>query len=73
MLLATINQKQMTKAQLLKLLEPYPDNMEVFIAQTETDFSYTLVNSVYKKKVDFKEDPGGETLASHDVIVIDEK
>jgi len=64
----------MTKAEIIKALEPYPDNMDVFVAERKTEFAYGLVNSVYKKKINFKEDPDSdEILATGNVIIFDEE
>lgn len=63
----------MTVKKLKEELENYPDTMEVFVAERKTEFDYGLVNSVYDKVINFKEDPGGETLARDRVLIIDEE
>lgn len=50
-----------------------PDNMDVFIAERKTEFSYGLVNSAFVKKINFTEDPDGEVLAQENVLVLDEE
>ena len=63
----------MTKAQLIEALAPYPDNMEVFLADRKTEFDYGALNSVSKKKVNFMEEPGGKILASTECVILDEE
>ena len=62
----------MTKADLIKQLEPYPDNMEVFIAERKTDFGYGLLGSVEVREIPFKEEPDSKSMATDSVIVLDE-
>ncbi len=62
----------MTKEELIKKLEPYPDNIQVFLAERKTDFAYGLLNSAKVKVIHFKEEPEGESLAKEAVIVLDE-
>ena len=47
----------MTKKELIKALEPFPDNMDVFMAPRKTEFHFGLLNSVSKQDVTFFEDP----------------
>ena len=47
----------MTKAELIKALEPFPDTMEVFMDERKSEFHYGLLNSVEKRKILFTEDP----------------
>lgn len=65
----------MTKKELIKALEPFDDNIEIFIDERSTDFKYGLVNSVSKKLVTFSEDPDyvTEVHAQDDVIVLSEE
>lgn len=63
----------MTKADIIKALEPFPDNMQVFLAGGKSGFDYGLANRVYAKEIDFMEDPDGEPLAKEKVIIIDEE
>lgn len=62
----------MNVKELINELEKYPDNMDVFIDERATDFTYGLLNSVKVKKVNFKEDPNGQTLATNDCIILSE-
>lgn len=41
----------MTVAQLRKELEKYPDDMEVYLDERKTSFTYGLLNSVSQKSV----------------------
>jgi len=63
----------MTIAQLKEAIKDFPDNMDVFVCERKTDFSYGLVNSVYTKEINFSEEPGGEIEARDIVVVIDEE
>lgn len=64
----------MTVKQLKEALEKYPDNMDVFMAERKTTFSYGLVNSVTSKEINFYEDEGApEPLAKEKVVIIDEE
>ena len=63
----------MTVKELIKELSQYPENMDVFMAERKTEFSYGLVNSVSKKEINFMEEPDGEVLSRDNVIVIDEE
>ena len=60
----------MTKAELIKRLKKYPDNMDVFIDERLTEFRYGLLNSVRSKEIVFKEEPEGEPLAEAEVIIL---
>lgn len=62
----------MTVKELKKKLEQYPDNMDVFIDERVTDFSYGLFNTVSSKVVDFMEEPGGVSLCKDTVVVLSE-
>lgn len=63
----------MTKAQIIKALEPYPDTIEVFIEQLSSSFRYGGVNTVEKRTINFFEDPDDEKpLAADEVIVLSE-
>ena len=63
----------MTVGELKTELEKHPDNMQVFVAERKSEFTYGLINSVYKKKINLKEEPDGEVLATETVVVIDEE
>jgi hypothetical protein len=63
----------MTVKQLKEKLAQFPDNMEVYVAERKTEFSFGLVNSVSKQRISFSEDPDSEELAEDDVVVIDEE
>jgi len=62
----------MTKAELLKKLAPFPDEMEVLIP-SRGEFEVAPIESVKKKKVPFAESPGGKALAKEECIVLDEE
>jgi hypothetical protein len=62
----------MTKKELIKALEPYPDNMEVFMDERRTDFTYGLLNTVASREINFMEEPGGEVLSESEVIILSE-
>lgn len=65
----------MTKKQLLEAIKDLPDNMDVFMGERLTDFTYGLVNSVQVKEIEFKEDtdPDSPVLAKDRVIVLTEE
>lgn len=46
----------MKVAQLKKELEKYPDDMDVFLADRKTEFTYGLLNSVKTDTVTFMDD-----------------
>jgi hypothetical protein len=69
----------MTVKQLREILSQYPDNMDVFIAERKTEFSYGLVNSVRMEEILFIENPdfedfGEDEVSARDtVVIIDEE
>lgn len=63
----------MTVKKLMDVLSKFPDNMEVFVSERKTEFSYGLVNSAYVKEINFVEEPFGEVLSRDKVVVIDEE
>ena len=58
---------------LIEKLKQYPDNMEVFMDERITDFTYGLLNSVTEKEINFMEEPGGTILSRDKVIVLSEE
>jgi hypothetical protein len=65
----------MTVKELKTELSKYPENMDVFIAERKTDFTFGLLNSVTKREVTFSEDPDyvTELNAKDDVLILDEE
>jgi hypothetical protein len=63
----------MTVGELRQQLEQYPDTMQVFMAERKTEFSYGLLNSVSKRKINFSEDPDSKPLAKEEVLILDEE
>ena len=65
----------MTVKELKMELSKYPENMDVFIAERKTDFTFGLLNSVTKREVIFSEDPDyvTELNAKDDVLILDEE
>jgi hypothetical protein len=65
----------MTVKELKAELSKYPENMDVFIAERKTDFTFGLLNSVTKREVTFSEDPDyvTELNAKDDVLILDEE
>ena len=63
----------MTVKEIIKELSQYPENMDVFMAERKTEFTYGLVNSISKKEINFMEEHDGEILSSDNVIVIEEE
>lgn len=62
----------MTVKQLKEELSKYPDDMQVFMDERITDFTYGLVNSLQSKKIDFMEEPDGKVLSSDEVVIVSE-
>lgn len=71
--LETSNFSIMTAKELIEKLKQYPDNMEVFMDERITDFTYGLLNSVAEKEINFMEEPGGPILSRDKVIVLSEE
>lgn len=63
----------MTVKELKEKLATMPDNMDVFVAERKTEFTYGLVNSAYVKEINFIEEPSGEVLSRDKVVVLDEE
>lgn len=59
----------MTKAELIKALEPFPEDMQVFLEST-TEFQFGLVNSAEETDIIFREDPDGPKMARVKSIVL---
>lgn len=57
----------MNKRDLIKALENYPDNTEIFINNGET---IELVESARMENVKFTEQDGGELVAEDEVFVL---
>ena len=62
----------MTTGDLKKILANVPDNLILFVAERKTEFTYGCVNSAYVKKINFKDEPDGEVLATDTVFIFDE-
>lgn len=60
----------MTVKELKLELEKYPDNMDIFIDERVTEFTYGLLNSVNKKKIDFFDDISDSTPLSCDICIV---
>lgn len=60
----------MTVKELKEKLNKFPDNMEVFMAERKTEFTYGLLNSVKKDEINFKENPYDEEVLARDTVVI---
>lgn len=63
----------MTKKDLIKALEPFDENMEVFLDERVSEFDYGLLNTVRVQKINFREEPDGKDLASYDCIILSEQ
>lgn len=63
----------MTVKELKQILENHPDNMDVFIDERVSDFTYGLLNSVHKREdVNFMEEPGGKVISKDTIIILSE-
>lgn len=63
----------MTVKELKAQLNKYPDNMDVFMAERKTEFTYGLLNSVSCEEINFVEGLGEKVLSVEQVIVLDEE
>jgi hypothetical protein len=66
----------MTIKELKEIIKDLPDNMDVFIAERVTEYTYGLVNSGLVKEIDFydENDPDNEDLhAKDDVFILTEE
>jgi hypothetical protein len=64
----------MTVKALKTILEQFPDDMDVFLAERKTEFAFGLVNTVSIREINFKEEPDDEkVLAKAKVVVLDEE
>lgn len=63
----------MTVKELKEKIANLPDNMDVFVAERKTEFTYGLVNSAFVKEINFVEDPYGEVVAQDYALVLDEE
>jgi len=63
----------MNVKELIKELNKYPENMDVFVAERKTEFDFGLINSVSKKEIGFMEEPNGEVISHDNVVVIAEE
>ncbi len=63
----------MTVKELKEKLATMPENMDVFVADRKTEFTYGLVNSAYVKEINLLEEPDGEVLSRDKVLVLDEE
>jgi len=55
------------------LLKQYSDDMDVFIGERVTEFSYGLLNSVSSKNITFSEDVDNGPMAEERVVVLSEE
>jgi len=63
----------MTKEQLIKKLEPFPNNMEVVLEKTKTEFGIGEIETVEKRKIGFSEDPNSKPLCKDECIVLSDE
>ena len=63
----------MTVKELIKKLQEFPPNMDVFVSERITEFKYGLLNSVYIKEINFLEEPDGEVISIDKVVILDEE
>jgi len=59
--------------ELKEIIADLPDDMDVFVDERKTEFTYGLVNSAYVKEINFVEELGGEVLCRDKVLVLDEE
>lgn len=63
----------MNVKELIEILKDKPDNMQVFVAERKTEFTYGLVNSAKVKKINLVDYPDGEVIARENVLLLDEE
>ena len=63
----------MTKKQLIKSLEKFPDNMEVYFRKVDEEFEFVPVEIADTKKVKFTDGGGGKVLTKYEVIVLSDE
>jgi hypothetical protein len=63
----------MTVKDLKNILSTLPDDMDVFMAERKTEFTYGLLNSAKVKEIYFSEEPEDEPECYTDVLVLDEE
>lgn len=63
----------MTVKELIKTLQMYPQNMDVFMDERTTDFQYGLVNNAVVKKIKFKEEVDSEIWAEAEAVILSEE
>jgi len=64
---------RMSIRELKQIIKDMPDEMDVFIGERKTEFTYGLVNSAVIREINFKEDPDGEVLAREKVLILSEE
>lgn len=62
----------MKVGQLKKQLEQFPDDMDVFIDERTTEFTYGLLNTVTMQEIPFMEEPGGKVMGKDTVVILSE-
>ena len=62
----------MTVAELKKELEKHPDNMQVFMGEVLTDFTYRMVNGIKSEEIGFGEEECEPELARDTVVILTE-
>ncbi len=60
----------MTVQNLIKILQGYPPNMEVYIRELSSAFQYSPVESIEKKEIGFTEEPDDKRPLSKDTVLI---
>lgn len=60
----------MTKKQLIKAMEKFPDDMEVYFRKINEEFDFVPIEIADAKKVKFTDGQGGKVLAKYKVIVL---
>lgn len=65
----------MTVKQLITELSKYPENMDVYLAERKTEFSYGLLNSIRKEEIHFEPDPDNPSgvMAKETAVILDEE
>lgn len=62
----------MTLGEFRKKTESLPDNLDLFLEGSLTEFDKGLITDIEVKKIGFSEDPSSETLCYDTVIILKE-
>jgi len=62
----------MTIAQLKEVIKDLPDNMDVFVGERLTEYTYGLVNTAEVREIDFVEEHESGDSTKEEVLILEE-